>query len=67
MNSAEFGSWHRRQAAGRVRHQLQVNQRSLDAGVAQPPAEVIQRYPIQEQVASVTMPKGMGSDTPAGF
>ena len=53
--------------AGRVRHQLQVNQRGLDAGVSQPPAEVAWRNPAQRQVAGVTVPRGVCPDVPAVF
>ena len=56
---------HRRQTTGRVRHHLQVHQRGLHAGVSQPPAEVIERYPAQQQVASITVPQGVGPDVPA--
>ena len=56
---------HRRQAAGRVRHQLQINKRRLDAGVSQPPAEVIQGYPVQQQVTGVAVPQRVSADVQA--
>ena len=59
-------SGHRRQTARRVRRQLQVNQRGLDAGVSQPPAEVIQRDTVQQQVTGVAVPERVSADTPAG-
>ena len=56
---------HRRQAACRIRHQLQVNKRRLDAGVSQPPDEVIQGYPVQQQVTGVAVPQRVSADVPA--
>ena len=58
---------HRRQAPGRVRHQLQVNKRRLDGGMFQPPAEVIQRYPVQQQVTGVAVPQRVSADVPAAI
>ena len=52
-------SGHCSQTDGRVRHQLRVNQRSLDASVSQPPAEVIERDPAQQQVTGVTVPQSV--------
>ena len=42
-----------------------VNKRRLDAGVSQPSAEVIQGYPVQQQVTGVAVPQRVSADVPA--
>ena len=39
--------WHRRQTPGRVRHQLQVDQRRVDRGVTQPARHEVDRPAMQ--------------------
>ena len=39
---------HRRQAASRIRHKLQVNQRRLYRRVAEPAGEIVYRHPVHQ-------------------
>ena len=52
-------SRHRRQASGRIRHELQVDERRLDRRVAKPPAEVVDRDPVYQQVTGVAVSERM--------
>ena len=60
------GLRNRRQAPRRVEHQLQVNQRWHDRGMAQPPGQVIDGNAVHQQVAGITVPEGVGANAPAG-
>ncbi len=50
-------SRHGRQAPSRILHQLQVDKSRLDRRVAKPPAEVVDRDPVYQQVTGVSVPE----------
>ena len=43
-----------------VRHQLQINQRSLHGFVAQPPAQVIDWHPVEQQMTGIGVAESVG-------
>ena len=57
-------SRHRHQAALRVRHQLQVDERRVDRGVTEPARHEVDRSAVGQQVTGVAVPEGVVSDSP---
>ena len=55
----------RLETARRIRHELQMAQSGLDAGVAQPPAEAIDGYPVQQHMMGETVPECVSPDATA--
>ena len=56
------GSRRHRQASRRVRHKLKVYERRLNRRVNKPATQIIDRYPVHQQVPCVAVAQRVGSD-----
>lgn len=57
-------SWHALHVSYRIRKDLQIDERGLQAGVAQPPARDVDGNTVCQPMTGCTVSKGMGAYFP---